>query len=174
MLRTFALSTALLTAGAFAYAETSKRPTRIEIDTAITLPAPADAVYAVLADTASYPAWNPYHTRVHGPLKKGRKIRIDVEKPNGHALTVPARVLEMTPGKSLVWGGGVRGVFRGEHRFDLTALSPNCTRLDHTEVFAGLFVSYAELDAIKPGYKAMNTALLKRLKALGLTAKSGC
>lgn len=172
MLKTVLIFT-LLAAGAVAVrAETINKPTRIEIETAIDLPVPVEEVWQVLADIDVYPEWNPYHVRVAGTLQKGRKLTVDIEKPNGAALTIRPRVLELEENRSLVWGGGPAGIFRGEHRFDLEPLGPGCTRLHHTEVFSGLFVSYAELDAIEPGYVGMNEALRDRL--IGAGAVNGC
>lgn len=157
------LAVAALLGGTAADAGTVTRATRIEIDTAIDLPAPAEEVWAILADVGAYAEWNPYHVGVSGDLAPGALLTVDIVKPNGHALTIHPRVLEIEPNRRLVWGGGPRGIFRGEHRFDLEQISPTCTRLHHSEVFSGLFVSFAELDAIEPGYRAMNEALLDRL-----------
>lgn len=148
-------------------AGTREQPMRVAIDTSIDLPAPVHVVWAALTDTAAYPDWNPYHVRVAGNLAVGEGLTVDIVKPNGHALTIHPRVLEMQTNRSLVWGGGPWGLFRGEHRFDLEQLSPHCTRLLHTEVFAGIFVSFADLDAIEPGYVSMNEALRDRLAAAG-------
>ncbi len=138
--------------------------TRVEIDTEITIAAPVEAVWATLADLRSYPDWNPYHVRVDGPLEQGGKLTVQIEKPNGKSLSIRPHVMEVVPHRSLVWGGGLRGIFHGEHRFDLEPVGAHCTRLSHTEVFSGLFVRTAALDAIEPGYRAMNRALKDHLE----------
>ncbi|WP_323783434.1 SRPBCC domain-containing protein [Thalassovita sp.] len=172
MLRTAILSTVLIAGGVMARADTVKQTTRIEIDTAIDLPAPVDAVWRVLTDIDAYPQWNPYHVHVEGVLQRGRKLTVKIVKPNGNSLTIHPRVLELEENRSLVWGGGPAGLFRGVHWFDLDPINPGCTRLHHTEVFSGLFVSYAELDAIEPGYERMNQALKARLSDVGTA--TGC
>jgi len=173
MRKTALLVSAVLALCVTASAQTFKRPTRIEIVTSIDLPASPDAVWSILSDINAYPEWNPYHVAVDGELVLGEKLSVKIEKPNGKKVAIKPHVLELEPGRSLVWGGGPRGIFRGEHRFDLEVVSPGCTRLHHTEVFAGLFVSFAELSAIEPGYRQMNSALLTRLREKGLAAK-GC
>jgi len=170
MFKPIALTAALLVAAGATAAGTGL--TRIEIDTAITIAAPADAVWAVLADLERYPDWNPYHVRVDGALEHGAKLAVRIEKPNGKSLSIRPHVMELAPGRSLVWGGGIRGIFHGEHRFDLEPLGPNCTRLSHTEVFSGLFVRSAALDAIEPGYQRMNRALKRHLE--GAQGGAGC
>ena len=89
------------------------------IDTAIEIDAQPCAVYDVLADFDRYPDWNPYHVRVEGTLEVGAPLEVRVSRPDGKVVDVPhVRVLEVEPCRTLVWGGGVPGVFRGEHRFD--------------------------------------------------------
>ena len=166
------VTTMLVAVAAAACAQTVKRPTRIEIDTSIDLPASPEAVWAVLSDIRSYPDWNPYHVSVDGNLALGERLVVKIEKPNGNKLTIEPHVLEIEPTRSLVWGGGPRGLFRGEHRFDLEIIAPGCTRLHHTEVFSGLFVSFAELGSIELGYHGMNQALLGRLEDQGMAARS--
>lgn len=163
MIRPIALTAALLTAAGTTAASTGL--TGVEIDTAITIAAPVAEVWAALADIDSYPDWNPYHVRVEGALEPSARLTVRIEKPNGKSLSIRPHVMELDPERSLVWGGGIRGLFHGEHRFDLQPLGPNCTRLSHTEQFTGLFVRTAALEAIEPGYRRMNRALKARLEA---------
>ena len=144
------------------------------LNASVEIDAPAEVVWSVVADTSRYPEWNPYHVRVAGKLLPGERLTVDIRKPNGAALTIHPRVLEFLPERSLVWGGGPAGIFRGVHRFDLEALSPACTRLHHTEVFSGIAVRFADLDAIEPGYRRMNEALRARLDGAGRPSQGGC
>ena len=76
-------------------------------------------------------------------------------------------MLEVEPCRTLVWGGGVPGVFRGEHRFDLAPGPDNITDLSHTERFSGLFIGFADLPVgvLTRGYEHMNAALKSRIEA---------
>jgi hypothetical protein len=128
----------------------------------------------VLATTDAYPDWSPCHVRVDGPLDLGARLTVDIEKPNSQKLTIHPHVLELVPGRSLVWGGAPRLIFYGEDRFDLEPLSPGCTRLRHSEVFSGLFIRFAHRDAIEEGYVAMNEALRRRVVARASAALEHC
>lgn len=177
MLKPAILTTAILIAGILSAKEgrTADTLTRVEIDTQVTIAASADAIWTILTDFGRYPDWNPYHVRVEGRAAPGAKLIVHIEKPNGTSLSVRPRVMQIVPRRSLVWGGGLRGVFHGEHRFDLTPLGPTCTRLSHSEVFSGLFVRAAALDAIEPGYRQMNAALKARAeKGAGSKADQAC
>ncbi|MEM9374596.1 MAG: SRPBCC domain-containing protein [Pseudomonadota bacterium] len=138
------------------------------IDTAIEIDAQPCAVYDVLADFDRYPDWNPYHVRVEGTLEVGAPLEVRVSRPDGKVVDVPhVRVLEVEPCRTLVWGGGVPGVFRGEHRFDLALGPDDITELSHTERFSGLFIGFADLpvDVLTQGYDDMNTALKSYFEA---------
>lgn len=136
------------------------------INTEITIDASPEDVWEVLTDLDSYPNWNPYHVRVRsrGVLDTGRRLDVDIQKPNGEQVKIKPRVLRMEPSRVLTWGGGIAGVFRGEHRF---VLEPICdgTRLIHSEDFTGFAVRYAGLDAIEEGYALMNEALKSYVEA---------
>jgi hypothetical protein len=79
-------------------------------------------------------------------------------------------LLAVDPQRELRWRGsvGVRGVFDGEHIFQLQKLAGGGTRLLHGERFSGLLVPFimrgAMLEATRNGFIAMNTALKKRLE----------
>lgn len=136
--------------------------TRKDIDTSVVIDAPPDEVYAVLTDFERYPEWNPYHIRVVGEPEVGADLEVRVSRPDGKVVDVPhVEVFEAVPGEALVWGGGIEGVFKGEHRFDLAETAEGGTRLSHTEVFAGAFIGFADLpvEVLTEGYARMNRAL---------------
>ncbi len=139
-------------------------PGCLHIHTELDIDAPPDEVWAVLADTPAYPEWNPYHVRVEGPLERGKKLEVEVHKPNGHELTIHPRVKVIEPGAELTWGGGVPGIFVGRHVFRLEALPDGRTRLVHEERFRGIAVPFAELDSIEEGYEQVNRALAQRVQ----------
>jgi hypothetical protein len=133
-----------------------------QIDTRIDIAARPQVVWDILVDNPRYPEWNPYHVRVEGELALGRRLSLELHKPNGERVEIEPRVLRLDPGRVLVWGGGIRGLFFGEHEFLLQPLDDGGTRLIHREDFRGLAVPFASLDAIEEGYRLMNTALKRR------------
>ena len=70
-------------------------------------------------------------------------------------------ILKAVPGQALHWGGGIPGIFQGEHRFDLAETTPGTTLLSHDEDFEGLFIGFADLPVpvLTQGYDEMNRAL---------------
>ena len=90
---------------------------------------------------------------------------VELDKPNGERVTIKPHVIRMEPERELTWGGGIRGVFQGEHRFILEPTGSG-TRLIHSEVFSGLAVRYAALGSVEEGYELMNRALKTHAEAL--------
>jgi hypothetical protein len=137
----------------------------VHIHTEIIIDAPPQAVWAVLSDVDSYESWNPYHVKVSadGEITPGRSLVVSISKPNGEQVTIKPHVIRMEPERELTWGGGVRGIFFGEHRF-LLEPAGSSTHLIHSEDFTGFAVRYAGLDSIEEGYQSMNRALKERIE----------
>jgi len=138
----------------------------MHIHTEITIEVPTETVWATPTDIDAYEDWNPYHVKVQsdGTLAAGRRLRVEIAKPNGEIVTIKPRVLRMVTGRELTWGGGIKWVFQGEHRFILETTDTG-TRLIHSEDFEGFAVRYASLDSIEEGYELMNSALKRYLEA---------
>ncbi len=134
------------------------------IHTEIAIDAPPERVWAILADNASYAEWNPYHVRVAGELSEGSTLDLTIHKPNGAVIEISPRVMRNDPPRELTWGGGIRGIFFGRHRFVLFPDGESGTRLVHSERFSGVAIPFAELDAIEEGYRGMNAALKARVE----------
>jgi hypothetical protein len=147
-----ALIAALIASGCSALPE--KR-----IHTAIEIGAPAERVWSILVDNEAYPDWNPYHVSVRGRMQVGEKLEVRINKPNGERVEIEPRVMRIQPYRELTWGGGVRGIFHGEHVFLLEEIDAANTRLVHREKFTGIAVPFASLDSIEDGYRQMNHAL---------------
>jgi hypothetical protein len=133
--------------------------------TEIVIEAPPEKVWAVLSDSARYPEWNPYHVHITGEFIVGEPLVVDVHKPNGEEVTVKPHLLRLEPYRELTWGGGIRGVFYGEHVFLLEETAEGHTHLIHKEDFIGLAVQFVPLDGIDEGYTGMNQALKDWIEA---------
>lgn len=142
---------------------TSHIPIRTQID----INASVERVYSTLLDFKSYPDWNPYHISVAGNLEVGAELDVTVQRPDGQIIDVPAvHIIRMVENTELTWGGGIKGVFYGEHVFKLQKLGENKTLLIHNEDFEGVFIGFADLpsDVLTKGYNLMNEALKRHLE----------
>ena len=135
---------------------------RIDID------ASAERVYAVLADLARYPEWNPVVTRIRGQARVGARVRFRIEIDGLPGLSLVARVCVADAAHGFGWRGGPPGIFTGEHVVRLEALGPDRTRVIHGEDFRGLIamlMGRGTLARIERAYVRMNEALASRVLA---------
>jgi len=132
----------------------------IQVRTEETIYAPRSEVWAALVNFKQYPEWNPYHVTVRGEPTLGAKLVVNIQRPDGKSIEIPPHIIRFEPGRELTWGGGIKGVFYGEHVLLLEDVAGG-TRLSHNEDFTGMFVGFADLppDVLTEGYNAMNKAL---------------
>ena len=135
----------------------------IEID------ASPDAVWAVLADTAGYPDWNPFVRKLEGELREGARLETRIAPPGGREMTFKPVVLAVQPGRELRWLGRLLlpRLFDGEHSFRLEPLDDGRTRFVQSESFSGLLVPLlrSSLEKTQRGFEEMNAALKERVEA---------
>ena len=131
---------------------------KTEISTSIEIEAPAEAVWAQLADTAAYPDWNPFIRSFEGELVEGGKVSARIEPPGGRGMSFKPKLLAVEPGRELRWIGHVLipGLFDGEHHFVIEPLGEGRSRLTQSESFSGLLVRAlaGTLGAAEQGFRA--------------------
>ena len=133
--------------------------------TEIDIRASPDTVWAILADNERYPEWNPYHVSVKGELEVGEKLEVVLHKPNGEVVEISPHVMRIEPMQELTWGGGIKGIFHGEHVFLIQEINSGYTKVIQKETFAGIVAPFASLEAIEEGYMETNKALKKRAES---------
>jgi hypothetical protein len=136
------------------------------IDTAIEIAAPAERVWEVLIDFASYPAWNPFLRRIEGSAKPGSKLRVYYEPPGKPRMSFRPTIVELVRQRELRWRTSLvmSSLLEVEHAFHLEDKGRTC-KLHHTERFSGLLLPLfgTELfEMARTGFEAMNAALRSR------------
>jgi hypothetical protein len=139
-----------------------------EIRTEIVIAAPAERVWEVLTDFASYPDWAPMFNSISGKLQPGERLRVSFK--NGP--TVNPVIAELQPARVLEWQGKllVGGVFDGRHRFELQPQGDK-TLLIHSERFTGVLIPLFKrlIDKTEQNFVAYNEALRARAEAAQAT-----
>ncbi|MCP5493700.1 MAG: SRPBCC domain-containing protein [Leptospiraceae bacterium] len=135
------------------------------IHTELFIKANPEKVWEVITNAEGYSTWNPYHVEVKGKIKPGEKIQVKIHKPNGNKITLNPKIMSFEKNRLLSWGGGVMGIFTGEHVFEIIPTADGVLFIQR-EKFQGIAVPFAELDTIEEGYNLMNSALKKKLENL--------
>jgi hypothetical protein len=141
-----------------------------QLHTEIEIDAPAERVWGVLTDFASYPQWNPFIRQISGEPSTGERLEVRLEPPESRGITLRPRVLSAEPHHQLRWLGHllVPGLFDGEHSFIIQPLQENRVRFVQREAFRGLLVPLfaRSLDKnTRRGFEKMNRALKERAEA---------
>ena len=142
------------------------------IETQIAIDAPPERVWAVIADFARYPEWNPFILEVIGVVREEASVRYRFEFPRGVRIWAVAKVLRYTPGKELLWEAHFLSsrVFSGAHHFKVLPGGDRGTVFLHGELFSG-FLSPLAWPLIRLAgpriYNSLNLALKQRVQALG-------
>jgi len=133
---------------------------------------PAEFVWDVVTDYASYPEWNPYTVEVDTTLAVGDPIDLTLPRPDGSGKTFvsreyirvvdPPRLLRYDTGDTFPGLTGVRDQW-------ITALGPDRCAYTTRETFTGDIadrVMAAQGDWVKAGFDAVAHALRERATTL--------
>ena len=101
-----------------------------------TIQANPEAIWAVLTDAGAYADWDSGVERIEGTIAPGETIKVHSEANPGR--TFPVRVAEFSPGKRMVWSGGMPlGLFKGVRTFELSPAADGATRFRMREEYTG-------------------------------------
>ncbi len=140
----------------------------MQLRTEIAILAPREKVWAVLVDFERYHEWNPFITHISGELKTGARLDLTISPPESREMSFKPELLVCNPGEELRWLGKLwfKGVFDGEHFFQLREPEPGQTRFVHGEDFSGFLVRFFNFTHVARGFVYMNEALKKRVEKL--------
>ena len=98
-----------------------------------------------------------------GEPREGTRLRVTLAPPGGRRITLNPEVTAVEVAEVLEWWGhlGMRGLFDGRHRFELSAAGTG-TRMVQSEIFTGALVPFVarSLDrGTAEGFALMNSAL---------------
>ncbi len=142
------------------------------IDHVLSVDAPADRVWSVVCDLASYPEWNPFVASCASTLVVGDPISMRVRLFASFAQPQREQILEHERGHRLCYGLPPTrlGALVSRRSHEVTALGPARTRyVSHFELAGWLapLVSLLLGRRLRAGFTAMSNALKARAEALG-------
>lgn len=141
-----------------------------EVRTQIDISATPARIWEVLTDFPAHAHWNPFVRSIEGQALKDQQLSITVQPPGSKSMKFKPRVLVADANKELRWLGQflVRGIFDGEHYFQMTPNAQGGTTFVHGEKFSGLLVGLSKSSlegATRAGFVAMNKALKERAES---------
>lgn len=134
--------------------------TRVEID------APAERVWAILADLDRYSTWNPFTPKVETSFEVGTPIVLHVSFDGQPPRRQVETLRRWAPGEELRWGMtmGPAWFFRAERSQRVEPLGPDRCRYISEDAFAGLFSPVVEAlygGKVQRGFDALGAGLAR-------------
>ncbi len=113
-----------------------------EIITEININATPEKVWNILTDFENYPNWNPFIKSLSGNVAVGKKINVKLEPPGSKTMAFVPTVLAFDKNKEFRWLGHLlfKGLFDGEHSFQITDNGNGTTTLKQSEKFNGVLI----------------------------------
>ncbi len=137
-------------------------------DATATIQASPDAIWAILTDAAGYTTWDSGVERVGGRIALGEKITVVSKANPGRAF--PVKVTEFSPGRRMVWSGGMPlGLFKGVRTFTLAGAGDSATRFTVREEYTGPLLSlmWRSMPDLGPSFQQFATGLKSRAEGRG-------
>lgn len=137
-----------------------------EIKTEIIINESPENVWKVFSQFDTYPSWNPFITSIYGNIAVGKEITVSIQPPGDNAMKFTPTVIALEPDKEFRWLGVfiMKGVFDGEHFFQLIDNRNGTTTFIHGEKFKGALVPFFNFNSTQQGFAAMNVALKDRVE----------
>ena len=139
--------------------------TRVTFHVEVDVPAPPEAVWAVLTDTERYAEWNPTQVKVVGEHVEGARVTATFAPPDGAPLEIGMNVVEVDPPRLLRQSGGTPGVLTFDHRWILEPTDAGTRVIQHEED-GGIGMWFWDYGWIEPAYERASLALRDRVIAL--------
>ena len=141
-----------------------------QIHTEIEIMASPGAVWKILTDFSEYSKWNPFIRSFEGKPADGNTFLVTIQPPESKPMTFKPVCLVMEKNREFRWLGHLffKGLFDGEHIFQLEETAKGTTRFIHREKFRGLLVPllWKQLGSnTRKGFEAMNRELKKRAES---------
>lgn len=137
-----------------------------EIKTEIVINASREKVWEILTDFKTYPEWNPFIQSISGGLKLGGKLKAKIVPPGSKGMVFKPTIIALEKPSKFVWLGHFlfKGLFDGQHQFELIDIGAEKTIFVQSEVFNGVLVPFfgKKFDlSTKNGFNRMNENLKK-------------
>lgn len=132
-----------------------------KIETEITIHATPEKIWKILSNFHEYPDWNPFITEIQGSVEVGNQIQVKIKSQGGKIMIFKPVVLLKKENKELQWLGKLlfKGLFDGEHHFELIDNKNGTTRFIQSERFSGLLVPFFNFDTTTASFHIMNRKL---------------
>lgn len=116
-----------------------KPPPGLRIEHRIGIQAPAEVIWEVLADLASWEQWNALYPRASGQIRIGGTLELVLALPGQQPQQIKPTVLEWVPNEQLHWRlTMLGGLVKTTRFFEIESLAAASCIVSNGELFAGI------------------------------------
>jgi hypothetical protein len=144
-----------------------------EISSSILIHSTPSEIWKVLMNFESYPSWNPFILTISGNPQVGKNIEVKIKPKDSKPMIFKPIILVNDFEKEFEWLGklGFKGIFDGQHRFQLIDNQDGTTTFIQSEKFYGILVPFLrkmlDNNSLK-GFISMNEAIKARVEMQSL------
>ena len=143
---------------------------RVKLEHRLGLQAPAEAIWAVIADIEAWPQWNPLYTKASGVIRMGGPLDLEVSLPGQAPRQIRPVVTDWVPNEQLLWRLSMfGGLVKSTRYLEIEELAPGSCIFSNGEMFEGVLgptVAKRMARPIRAGFAAMGEALKARVEAV--------
>ena len=146
-----------------------KPPGGVRVEDRIGIQAPAELIWEIVYDLASWPEWNPTYPKAEGQVRIGDTLTVTLALPGQPEQVLKPKVLDWVPNEQLHWRLSMMGgLIRTLRYIEIQPLSEEGCIVDNGELFSGLMgrsLGRRVARPVRQGFHAMNEALKDRAEA---------
>jgi hypothetical protein len=132
--------------------------------------APAEIVWEVISDFATWKDWNPVHPRMEGEMRIGTTLTVDLVHGEGQITTIQPIVQDWVPFEQLHWRTKrLRGFVTAIRYLEIENMGPANSTFSNGELFMGPLVRWVSRDErrrLRAAYTRMGEAVRDRAEVL--------
>lgn len=142
---------------------------RVKIEHRLGIRAPAEAIWAVIADIAGWQSWNPLYPKAEGAVRIGAQLTLELALPGQAPRTLRPVILDWVPNEQILWRLSMFGGLMKSTRFlEIERLSDTGSIFSNGEMFEGLLgptIARRMRKPLREGFAAMGEAVKARVEA---------
>ena len=135
----------------------------MRIESRIGVQAPAESIWTLLGDVATWPEWNPIYPKAAGSLRIGGRLELTLALPGEVQREIEPKVIDWVPNEQILWSDVTWGGWVKTLRFiEIEEIDAGSCIVANGELFEGFVARrYGRRHrwAMKTGYAAMSEAL---------------
>ena len=144
-------------------------PGGIRVEHRIGVQAPAEVIWAEIADLEAWHEWNPLYPQASGKIRIGGTLDLTLALEGQPPQAIKPVVLDWAPNEQLLWRLKLLGgTIRTTRYIEIEALGPENCIVSNGEFFGGLMGGSLVKRvgrSVRQGFEAMNDALKARAEA---------